>query len=88
MSTSTDTRVWAELGDWGNGPALVILAGDYGDGNLIDAPTVLFDSDDLLPVELNEENIAALLATQGYREVPGSIRGGTDYGAIIELEQV
>jgi len=31
MSTSTDTRVWAELGDWGNGPAWTRGAPTYAE---------------------------------------------------------
>lgn len=76
-------KVWAEFGDWGTGPALILMTGVVEEGQLVDTPDVIHDVD----IEDDDTTVRDKLAEWGYREVPGSQRAATGYGVIVELEE-
>lgn len=74
---------WAEFGNWGTGPALLLMQGVEEDGQLVDTPDVLHDED----IEDDDTTVRDKLAEWGYREAPDSTRAATGYGVVIKLEE-
>ncbi len=84
MATTTTTKLWAEAGEWTRGePALVVMRGEFDDGQIIDAPAVLHD----VPLA-DADDWDAALRDLGYRQIPGTEVNHTDYGVAFDIEEL
>lgn len=79
---------WAEAGDWGSGPALLIMRGvvdrEY-DGQFYEDITVLVDEPITDPEDRHE--VAEAVDRHGYRVKDWDQFRYSDYGIIIELKE-